>query len=63
MTAMMALFVLAAIAIMNATAISATEQTGQLILKTMQAGTPANVTPEGKVRNETLEWFCGEFQH
>lgn len=48
MTAMMALFVLAAIAIMNATAISATEQTGQLILKTMQAGTPANVTPEGK---------------
>ena len=63
MTAMMALFVLAAIAITNATAISATEQTSQPILKIMQAETPANGTLEGQSEMRVWNNFVENFNY
>ncbi len=63
MIAMMALFVLAAISISNATAISAAEQTSQPILKTMQAGTPANDTLEGQSEMRIWNSFVENFDY
>ena len=63
MIAMMALFVLAAIAITNATAISATEQMSQPILKTMQAETPANETLEGQSEMRVWNSFVENFDY
>lgn len=63
MTAMMALFVFAAIAITNAAAISATEQTSLPTLKTMQAETPANDTLQGQAEMRAWNSFVENFDY